>query len=112
MNSFSNIWSLLQTLVALGIAWIFIMCIISFFLAIRDFIRSEWDPQSTKNGWNRIRFMIIGIWLTALFLFILPLLIQYIGVDNYELFSAQSIFTRIWELMNWIFSIWPDFHIS
>lgn len=103
-----SIWYALQTVVSIAVAVIFIMSIVSFFLAIWDFIRSEWEEESKKKGRNRIRFMMVGILLTIVFLFLLPLLIKYLGIQWYEMFNAQNIFARIGELMNQLFSIWSE----
>ena len=100
-----SIWYALQTVVAIAIAAIFIMSIVSFFLAIWDFIRSEWEEETKKKWWNRIRFMMVGILLTIFFLFMLPLLIKYLGIDGYQMFNAQNIFSRIGELMNQLLNI-------
>ncbi len=95
----------LQTVIALVVASVFIMAIVSFLLAIWDFIGSKGEEDAKKQWWNRIRFMMIGILLTIFFLFALPLLLKYLGVDGYELFNAQNIFMRIGELMNSILNI-------
>jgi formate hydrogenlyase subunit 3/multisubunit Na+/H+ antiporter MnhD subunit len=104
----SSIWYALQTVIAAAVAAIFIMAIVSFLLAIWEFVRSEWEEESKKKWWNRIRFMMIGILLTIFFLFAFPLLVKYLGIEWYELFNAQNIFARIGELMNQILNIWAE----
>lgn len=84
---------------------IFVMAIVSFILAIWDFIRSEWEEEAKKKWRNRIRFMMIGILLTIVLLFLLPLWLQALGVSGYDAFSAQAIFARVGTLLNQILAI-------
>ena len=84
---------------------IFVMAIVSFILAIWDFIRSEWEEEAKKKWRNRIRFMMIGILLTIVLLFLLPLWLQALGVSGYDAFSAQVIFARVGTLLNQILAI-------
>lgn len=95
-----------QTLIAIVIIAILVMAIAAFIMAIWDFIRSQWEEENKKRGRNRIRFMMIGIVLVIIFLILLPLLLRRLGVVNYELFTAPSIFWRIGEVLNYTFSIW------
>lgn len=100
-----SIAMMLQTVIALVVIAVFVMAIVSFVMAIWDFIRSEWEEAEKKKWWNRIRFMMIGIILTIVFLIIFPLLLKQLGVINYEMFSAPSIFTRVWQILNYVLTI-------
>ena len=108
----SSIWFVIQTIIAITIAGIFIIFTFLLFLTIWDFIQSQWNFHTIKQWWNRIRFMTITVIMTIWFLSFLPLFIQYIGVNDYNLFSAQSIFIRIGDLINQLFIILSDFRIS
>jgi amino acid transporter len=92
--------------IALVVIAVFVMAIVSFLMAIWDFIRSEWEEEEKKKGWNRIRFMMIGVILTIVFLVLFPLLLRQLGVIHYELFDAPSIFTRVWAILNYVLSMW------
>jgi hypothetical protein len=84
---------------------VFVMAIVSFVMAIWDFVRSEWEEAEKKKWWNRIRFMMIGIILTIVFLILFPLLLRQLWVINYEMFSAPNIFSRVWQILNYILTI-------
>lgn len=101
-----SIAMMVQTVIALVVIAVFVMAIVSFVMAIRDFIRSEWEEDEKKKGWNRIRFMMIGVILTIVFLVVFPLLLKQLGIINYEMFSAPSIFSRVSEILNYILSVW------
>ncbi len=102
----TSIAALAQTVIALVVIAIFVMAIASFLMAIRDFITSQWEEEK-KNRWkDRIRFMLIGIILVIVFLILFPLFLRRVWVTEYQAFSAPAIFWRVWELLNYIFSLW------
>ena len=96
---------MLQTVIALVVIAVFVMAIVSFVMAIWDFIRSEGEEEAKKKGWNRIRFMMIGIVLTILFLILFPLLMRQLWIMNYEMFTAPNIFNRVGEIMNYLLTM-------
>lgn len=111
----TSIAAMLQTVIALVVIAVFVMAIVSFIMAIWDFIRSEWEEEKKKRGWNRIRFMMIGIILTIVFLIIFPLFLRRVWVINYEAFTAPAIFARVGQVLNYIFSLWgiiQDFAVN
>ncbi|AKH32618.1 hypothetical protein XF24_00258 [candidate division SR1 bacterium Aalborg_AAW-1] len=101
----TSIAAMVQTVIALVVIAVFVMAIVSFIMAIWDFITSEGDEEKKKRGWNRIRFMMIGIILTIIFLIIFPLFLRRVGVLNYEAFTAPAIFARVGQILNYLFSI-------
>lgn len=111
----TSIAAMLQTVIALVVIAVFVMAIVSFIMAIRDFITSEGEEEKKKRGWNRIRFMMIGIILTIVFLIIFPLFLRRVWVFNYEAFTAPAIFARVGQLLNYLFSVWwliQDFAVN
>ncbi len=104
----NSIAMMLQTVIALVVIAVFVMSIVSFLMAIRDFIRSEWEEAEKKKWWNRIRFMMIGVILTIVFLIIFPLFLRQLWVINYEMFAAPSIFNRVWQILNYILTMWSQ----
>lgn len=100
-----SIAMMLQTVIALVVIAVFVMSIVSFVMAIRDFIRSEGEEDQKKRGRNRIRFMMIGVILTIIFLIIFPLFLHWLWVINYEMFSAPSIFNRVGQILNYLLSL-------
>lgn len=111
----TSIAAMLQTVIALVVIAVFVMAIVSFIMAIWDFITSEWEEEKKKRGWNRIRFMMIWIILTIIFLIVFPLFLRRLWVFNYDAFTAPAIFARVGQILNYIFSIgWliQDFAIN
>lgn len=102
----TSIAAMVQTVIALVVIAVFVMAIVSFVMAIWDFITSEGEEDKKKRGWNRIRFMMIGIILTIVFLIIFPLFLRRVWVINYEAFTAPAIFARVGEVLNYLFSLW------
>lgn len=72
----TSIAAMVQTVIALVVIAVFVMAIVTFVMAIWDFITSEGEEDKKKRGWNRIRFMMIGIILTIVFLIIFPLFLR------------------------------------
>ena len=104
----NSIAMMLQTVIALVVIAVFFMAIVSFLMAIRDFVRSEWEEAEKKKWWNRIRFMMIGVILTIIFLIIFPLFLRQLWVINYEMFAAPNIFTRVGKILNYILTLWSQ----
>lgn len=75
-------------------------CIWAFFYAIFLFIFSKWDDAKVKSAWNGIRYMIIGLFLTVMLLFLWPTLLKTFRMDNSEIFSAKNIFVKIWNIVS------------
>ena len=104
----NSIAMMLQTVIALVVIAVFVMAIISFLMAIRDFIRSEWEEAEKKKWRNRIRFMMIGVILTIVFLIIFPLFLKQLWVINYEIFTAPNIFNRVGQILNYTLTLWSQ----
>ena len=47
----------------------------------------------------------IGIILTIVLLVVVPMGFKFLGVENYQMFNAQSIFTKAGQLLNSVFSV-------
>lgn len=47
----------------------------------------------------------IGVLLTIVLLFLLPLGLQVLGVSDYQAFTAQAIFERVGSLLNQILQV-------
>lgn len=104
----NSIAMMLQTVIALVVIAVFVMAIVSFLMAIRDFVRSEWEEAEKKKWWNRIRFMMIGVILTIVFLIVFPLFLRQLWVINYEMFAAPNIFIRVGQILNYILTLWSQ----
>ncbi len=90
---------IILSLLAIVIILIFIGSLYAFFYAIFLFIFSSGDADKIKQARNSIRYMILGIVLTIIILFLFPVVLSKAGFVGYETFNAQSIFnqaTKIW----------------
>ena len=77
----------------------------SFLYAIYLFLFSKGKDDNKTKGRNAIRYMIIGIVLSALFLGILPFALKWVNIDIKD-YSAKAIFSRVGELLQQSFKIW------
>jgi hypothetical protein len=59
---------------------------------VYNFIFSGGDQAKIKEAWNSIRYMILGVIMTIVFLFIFPVLFKKLNVPGYEQYNAQNIF--------------------
>ena len=98
---------------ALIVLVILVWCVWAFFYAIFLFIFSKWDDSKVKLAWNGIRYMIIGLFLTVMILFIAPTVLKVFRVRNYEGYAAKYIFVKVGNIVNcvttWIVSVLTDY---
>ena len=92
---------ILAAMVILIAAW----CIFSFVRAIFFFIFSQGKDEKIKKAWNSIRYMIIGIFLTVILLFLFPLIFKWIWLEGYERYTAKSIFNKAWDIIKGAFKL-------
>jgi len=92
---------------------VLIGCIWAFFYAIFLFIFSKWDDAKVKSAWNSIRYMIIGLFLTVMLLFLGPTLLKTFNMWNSDDYSAKHIFVKIGNIVGcasqWITSVLTDY---
>lgn len=101
----ATVENIILTVLALVIIAICIWCIYAFVRAIFLFIFSQWKEDKIKAAWNSIRYMIIGIILTIILLFVFPLIFKWMNVKWYENYSAKNIFNKAWTLIKWASNI-------
>lgn len=101
---FDSVEGLVLTILSWLIILIFGGSVYGFFRSIFLFIFSWGDPDKIKQAWNGIRFMILWIFLTLLFLFIFPILFKKLEVPGYEAYTAQNIFkftsSFLWNILD------------
>lgn len=117
-NACSNILSanpsdVILFVLAVVVLIVLIWCIWAFFYAIFMFIFSKWDDAKVKSAWNSIRYMIIGLFLTVMLLFMWPSLLKLFRMSNTEEYSAKSIFIKIWSIVScicsWVTAVVTDY---
>lgn len=92
---------ILAVMVILIAAW----CIFAFVRAIFFFIFSQWKEEKIKKAWNSIRYMIIGIFLTIILLYLFPLIFRLVWLENYDKYNAKSIFNKAWSILGGVFEL-------
>jgi len=103
--STNSIQNLILIILAIVIIIIAVWSIYAFVRAIFLFIFSQWKEEKIKKAWNSIRYMIVGIFLSVLLLFMFPLIFKRVGLDNHEEYTAKNIFNKAWELINKTFHL-------
>jgi len=96
-DSIQNIILIVLAVVVIAIS---VWSIYAFIRAILLFIFSQGKEEKIKKAWNSIRYMIMGIFLTIVLLFLFPLAFKLTGLENYEEYSAKNIFDKAWELLS------------
>jgi len=91
----------LAIMVILIAAW----CIFAFVRAIFFFIFSQGKEEKIKKAWNSIRYMIIGIFLTIILLYLFPRIFRLVWLENYEKYNAKSIFNKAWTILSNVFEL-------
>ena len=98
---------------ALIVLVVLVWCIWAFFYAIFLFIFSRWDDSKVKSAWNGIRYMIIGLFLTVMILFMAPTVLRIFRVRNSEDYSAKYIFVKVGNIVTcvstWIVRVLTDY---
>jgi hypothetical protein len=96
----NQIWfeNIILTAFALIVIVIFGWAIYTFIRAIIGFIFSHGDTTKINKSLDSIRYMILGLFLSILFLFIFPYFFEKIKVPGYQIYTAQNIFKRAGEL--------------
>ena len=91
----------LAIMVILIAAW----CIFAFVRAIFFFIFSQWKDEKIKKARNSIRYMVIWIIFTVVLLYFFPLVFKRIWLENYEKYTAKSIFAKAGTVLSTVFEL-------
>lgn len=98
---------------ALLVLVVLVWCIWAFFYAIFLFIFSRWDDSKVKSAWNGIRYMIIGLFLTVMILFMAPTVLRLFRMRDSEYYSAKYIFVKVGNIVTcvstWIVRVITDY---
>ena len=98
---------------ALIVLVVLIWCLWAFFYAIFLFIFSKWDDAKVKLAWNAIRYMIIGLFITVMLLFMWPAILKVFRVQNADEYSVKYIFVKVGNIVNcvttWITKVITDY---
>jgi len=101
----STIQNAILIILALVVIVICAWCIYAFIRAIFFFIFSQWKDDKIKKAWNSIRYMIMWIFLTIMFLFVFPWIFKWVWLENADVYSPKNIFSKAWELISKTFQL-------
>ncbi|MFA7298116.1 MAG: hypothetical protein WC010_00515 [Candidatus Absconditabacterales bacterium] len=108
MNSLydnADFQNVILTVLALVVILVIVGCMYTFIRAIILFVFSHSKEENKKKGRNSIRFMIIGVILTIVLLFLVPVVLRVMKVSKYEVYTPSNIFSRAGELVNGLFNL-------
>ncbi len=98
---------------ALIVLIVLVWCLWAFFYAVFLFIFSKWDDSKIKTAWNSIRYMIIGLFITVMLLFVGPTVLRIFSVQNADEYSVKYIFVKVGNIVScvatWITSVITDY---
>ncbi len=69
------------------------------------FIFSNNKEENKKKWRNSIRFMIIGVVLTIVLLFLVPVVLWWMKVPESSTYTPANVFGRSAELVKWAFNL-------
>ena len=92
---FNSAEDIILFVLAVAVLIVFAGCIYAFFRAIFLFIFSKGEDDKVKAARNSIRYMIIGLVLTIMLLFIGPQLLRLFRLPNSEVYTARNVFSKI-----------------
>jgi len=75
------------------------------FVAIFKFIFAAGSDDKVKSAQNSIRYMIIGIILTLILLFVFPLIFKKLQIPGYEIFTTGAIFAKVGDILSYLFGL-------
>ena len=101
----ANFQNVILTVLALVVLLVIVWCIYTFIRAIIMFIFSHNKEENKKKWRNSIRFMIIGVILTIVLLFLIPVVLKRMKVEKYDTYTPTNIFSRAGELVTGLFNL-------
>lgn len=101
-----GVWldNIILIILAVLVIIIFVGSLYAFFYAIFLFIFSAWADDKIQKARNSIRYMLLWVILTIFLLFIFPVILKRVWLDNAEMFDAPSIFNMAVQIMEYIFT--------
>lgn len=101
-NTLQNI---ILTILAVVVLLVIVWCVYTFIRSILLFVFSASKEENKKKGWNAIRFMLIGVILTVILLFLFPTIFRLMNVPSYDIYTPKNIFNKAGELINQAFKL-------
>lgn len=104
-NAFTTTADVVLFAMACTVLVVFAGCIYAFFYAIYLFIFSKWDDKKKKQAFDSIRYMVIGLFLTIMLLFIWPQALRLFKIQDYQQYTAKNVFTKIWVVITGLWEV-------
>lgn len=102
----TNFQNIILTALAIVVLVVLLWSLYTFVRAIILFVFSHAKEENKKKWWNSIRFMIIGIILTIVLLFLVPVVLKWMRVPAYDVYTTKNVFSKVWDLIRWAFDLW------
>jgi len=102
-------WSFEEIILYILAAVILIICcwcIYAFLRAIFFFVFSNWKADKIQAAWSSIRYMILWMFFTIMFLFAAPTLLRFMNVRGADQYTAKNVFSYMWKIISHISSLW------
>jgi hypothetical protein len=103
-------WSSFEEIVLYILAWIVLIiccgCIYAFLRAIFLFVFSNWKNDKIQAAWSSIRYMILWMFFTIMFLFAAPTVLRFMHVRGAEQYTAKNVFSYMWKIISHISWLW------
>lgn len=108
MIGLDNVWGF-QEVVLYGLGGLVLVicwgCIYAFFRAIFFFIFSKGDEKQIKAAWDSIRYMILGMFLTVMLIFVSPSLLKFMHLQGAENYTPRQIFTYMGKILGYLWKL-------
>lgn len=105
LYSNANFQNVILTVLALVVLLVIVWCIYTFIRAIILFVFAHGKEENKKKWRNSIRFMIIGVILTIVLLFLIPVVLRRMKVPQYDTYTPKNIFSKAGELTTGLFNL-------
>jgi len=101
----TNFQNIILTVLAIIVIIVLLWSLYTFIRSIILFVFSHSKEENKKKWWNGIRFMIIGVILTIVLLFLVPVVLKWMRVPEYDTYTTKNVFNRVWDLIRWVFDL-------
>lgn len=97
--------NVILTILACVILAVLLWCIYTFIRAIFFFIFAGTKEDYKKKWWSSIRFMIIGMIMTVLLLFLVSPILKLMHVPQYTTYTSKNVINKAGDVLEYIFKL-------
>ena len=102
-------WSFEEIVLYVLAAVILVICCWCIYAFLRDiffFVFSNWKADKIQAAWSSIRYMILWMFFTIMFLFAAPTFLRFVNVRGAEYYTAKNVFSYMGKIIGHISSLW------